>query len=287
MRLVNPVNPVNMICDNKSMPIGNAAFVGSIPENYDRYLGPVLFDPYASDLVTRLNLPESASVLELACGTGIVTQRLRDRLGPAARLVATDLNQSMLDYAARKLGPEAAVEWKQADATDLPFDDQSFDAVVCQFGMMFFPDKEQAMRETYRVLKPGGTFLFSVWDKIENNHLPHIAHKIISQFFEDNPPDFYEVPFSFHDPKTIKSLVSAAGFRQIQVSLLPLEAVSSSAEDAAKGLVHGNPVITAIRERDESSIPGIEAAVAAAVAAQCGNAPVRGRMQALVCRSLR
>lgn len=118
----------------------------SIPENYDRYLGPVLFDPYASDLVARLDLPESASVLELACGTGIVTRRLRDRLGPAARLVATDLNVAMLDYAARKLGPEAAVEWRQVDATDLPFDDQSFDAVVCQFGIMFFPDREKALQ---------------------------------------------------------------------------------------------------------------------------------------------
>ena len=265
----------------------NAAFVGSIPENYDRYLGRVLFDPYAADLVARLDLPESAAVLELACGTGIVTRRLRDRLGPTARLVVTDLNEAMLDYAARKLGPEATVEWKQADATELPFDDQSFEAVVCQFGMMFFPDKERALRETYRVLKPGGIFLFSVWDKIENNQLPHIAHTIISRFFDDNPPDFYEVPFSFHDPEAIKSLVSAAGFKQIQVSLLPVEAVSSSARDTAKGLVHGNPVIAAIKDRDESSVPEIEAAVAAAVADQCGDAPVRARMQALVCASRR
>ena len=269
------------------MPANNAAFVGSIPENYDRYLGPVLFDPYAADLVARLDLPENASVLELACGTGIVTRRLRDRLGPTARLVATDLNEAMLGYAGMKFSPEDAVEWKQADATELPFANQSFDAVVSQFGLMFFPDKERAVRETFRVLKPGGTLIFSVWDAIERNDLPHIAHGIISKFFEDKPPDFYDIPFSVHDPEAIKSLVSAAGFRQIQVSLLPLEAISSSARDAAKGLVHGNPVITAIRERDESSIPVIEAAVAAAVAAQCGDKPVRGRMQALICSAVR
>jgi SAM-dependent methyltransferase len=152
---------------------------------------------------------------------------------------------------------------------------------------MFFPDKERAVRETFRVLKPGGTLIFSVWDAIERNDLPHIAHGIISKFFEDKPPDFYDIPFSVHDPEAIKSLVSAAGFSQIQVSLLPLEAISSSARDAAKGLVHGNPVITAIRERDESSIPVIEAAVAAAVAAQCGDKPVRGRMQALICSAIR
>jgi ubiquinone/menaquinone biosynthesis C-methylase UbiE len=269
------------------MPANNVAFVGSVPENYDRYLGPVLFDPYAADLVARLSLPEDASVLELACGTGILTRRLRDRLGPRARLVASDLNAAMMDYASGKFRAEESVEWKQADATDLPFDDQSFDGVACQFGLMFFPDKERALRETYRLLKPGGVFLFSVWDKIETNDLPYIAHTIIAKFFDDKPPDFYEVPFSFHDPKTIKSLVSTTGFKQLQVSVLPLEAISPSARDVAKGLIHGNPVITAIKERDESRVPEIEAAVAAAVAAQCGDAPVRGRMQALVCVAVR
>ena len=272
---------------NARVPEPNAAFVGSIPENYDRYLGPALFDPYAADLVSRLSVSENASVLELACGTGIVTRRLRDRLGPAASLVATDLNDAMLSYAARKFRPEEAVEWKQADASDLPFTDQSFDAVVCQFGLMFFPDKEKALSETYRVLKPGGTFLFNVWDAIEYNELPHIAHAIIAEFFESNPPDFYEVPFSFHDAETINSLLSAAGFSETRFFLLRLPAVSPSADEAAKGLVHGNPVINVLRERSESSIPEIEAAVTAAVAAQCGAAPVRARMQALICSASR
>jgi ubiquinone/menaquinone biosynthesis C-methylase UbiE len=269
------------------MPAKNVAFVGSVPENYDRYLGPVLFDPYAADLVARLNVPENASVLELACGTGILTRRLRDRLGRSARLVASDLNEAMMGFASGKFGPEEAVEWQQADATDLPFADQSFDAVVCQFGLMFFPDKERALRETYRVLKPGGVFLFSVWDKIEINDLQHIAHTIIAKFFDDKPPDFYELPFSLHDPETITSLASTAGFKQVQVSALPLEATGPSARDVAKGLIHGNPVITAIKERDESRVSEIEAAVAAAVAARCGDAPTRGRMQALVCTAVR
>ena len=122
-----------------------------------------------------------------------------------------------------------------------------------------------------------------MWDAIEHNDLPRIAHAIISKFFDEHPPDFYEVPFSFYDPETIRSLVCAAGFRQIQLSLLRLTAISPSAQDAAKGLVHGNPVINAIKELNESSVPTIEAAVAAAVAAQCGDAPVRGRMRALIC----
>ena len=269
------------------MSDNNAAFVGAIPENYDRYLGPVLFEPYAADLVTRLNLPKNAAVLELACGTGIVTRHLRAQLAPRVKIVATDLNDAMLAYARRKFDNSETIEWKQADATNLPFADQSFDAVVCQLGLMFFPDKEKAMRETYRVLKPGGVFVFNVWDAIEHNDLQHIAHTIISRFFDDNPPDFYQIPFSFHDSEVIRSLLSAAGFRHIQSSLVSLKATAASVTDLARGLVHGNPVISAIRERDESSIPAIEAAVAAAVAVQCGDSPVQAKMQALICSAVR
>src|SRR5437870_6017489 len=230
------------------MPDGNAAFVGDIPENYDRYLGPVLFQPYAADLVARLDSPEN--VLELACGTGIVTRQLRKRLTLGAKIVATDLNEAMLSYAKQKFESSETIEWKQADATDLPFADQSFDAVLCQFGVMFFPDKEQAAREAFRVLKRGGGFLFNVWDAIEESELPLIAHTIISRFFDDNPPNFYEIPFSFHDEDKIRELLSAAAFRNIQTSVIPMTAVASSAREVTRGLVHGNPVIAAIRDRD-------------------------------------
>jgi ubiquinone/menaquinone biosynthesis C-methylase UbiE len=269
------------------MPEPNAAFTGSIPENYDRYLGPVLFEPYAKDLVARLNISDRASVLELACGTGILTRQLFEKRSPRVKIVATDLNESMLNYGRDKSGSETSVEWKQADATELPFADQSFDAVVCQFGLMFFPDKEQAVSEVYRVLKPGGAFLFNVWDAIEQNDLPRTAHEVIGKFFADNPPDFYQVPFSFHDPEEIRSFLSAAGFGDLQLTLLPLAAVAVSAVDVAKGLIHGNPIITAIRARDESSIPEIEAALTAAIAARYGVAPVRARMQALICTANR
>jgi ubiquinone/menaquinone biosynthesis C-methylase UbiE len=270
-----------------SMASNHAAFVGSVPENYDRYLGPVLFEPYAADLVERLDVPEEATVLELACGTGIVTRHLRDRLGPKTKLVATDLNEAMLSFAAQKFEDTESVEWKQADASELPFEDNTFDAVVCQFGVMFFPDKERALCETYRVLKSGGRFLFSVWDRIEKNDLAHTAHAIISKFFEDNPPDFYETPFSFHDPEIIRSMLRRAGFLDTRLSLLPLPAIGNSARALARGLVRGNPVIGAIKERDESSVPQIEARVAEAVAAQFGDAPVRARMQALICIAAR
>lgn len=269
------------------MSDNDAAFVGTIPDNYDQYLGPVLFAPYANELVARLDLGQEGSVLELACGTGIVTLRLRERLAPGVKIVATDLNEAMLTFAKQKLKSSEAIEWKQADATDLPFQDQSFDAVVCQFGVMFFPDKEQAAREAFRVLKPGGVFLFNVWDGIEENELPHIAHTIISKFFDDNPPNFYEIPFSFHDRETIASLLSQAGFRNVDFSIVSITAEAASAGEVTRGLVHGNPVIAAIRERDESQIPAIERAVASQVAAQCGDAPVRARMRAMVCSAVR
>ena len=132
------------------------------PQNYDRYLGPVLFEPFAKDMAARLKDEQPKNVLEIACGTGIVTRRLRDSLAPAVRLVATDLNPGMLAFAQRKFSESENLEWQEADAGALPFDDGSFDAVVCQFGLMFVPDKEAAMRECYRVLSSGGVFLFNV-----------------------------------------------------------------------------------------------------------------------------
>lgn len=269
------------------MPADNVAFVGSIPENYDQYLGPVLFEPYAEDLVARVRDSQPATVLEIACGTGIVTRRLRDGLNESAKIVATDLNQAMMDYAAQKFRPEEKVEWKQVDATELSFADQSFDAVVCQFGLMFFPDKEKAAREVLRVLKPGGVFFFNVWDSIELNDLAQSAYLVIMKFFPEDPPDFYDVPFSFHDADAIRSLLSAAGFRDVTVTAVPRPAKGDSARDVAHGLIHGNPVITAIKERDESKAPEVEAALAALIASQFGDRPMMSRMQALVCTGVR
>lgn len=260
----------------------NAAFVGSIPENYDRYLGPVMFDPYAADLVARLDVPEKASVLEIACGTGIVTRRLRDRFAPSTKIIATDLNEAMIDHAKQKFRADENVEWKTADAAALPFADASVDAVVCQFGLMFFPEKPRAAGEAYRVLKPGGTFLFSVWDAIELNDMPNLTHKIVSGYFQDNPPDFYDIPFSYYDRDTLRSLLESAGFNAVNVSAVPLAEVATSAKGMARGFIHGNPLINAINERDAALAPLIEAEVARSIAGEFGDPP-RARMQAVVC----
>lgn len=115
-------------------------FSNSIPELYDTYLAPLIFEPYATDLAARLTARPLARVLEIAAGTGVVTRALASALPASAAIVATDLNQPILDRATGK-GTSWPVEWRQADAMNLPFDATSFGTLVCQFGVMFFPDK--------------------------------------------------------------------------------------------------------------------------------------------------
>jgi len=262
--------------DNK-----NAQFAGSIPAAYDRYLGPMFFQAYAEDMAARLTPNAGSSILELACGTGIVTRVLRDRLPAPVRLVATDLNEPMIAIARTKFTERDAVEWKQADATNLPFEDQSFDAVVSQFGFMFFPDKPLSAREARRVLKPGGVFLFNVWDSLDQNPLGKIPHETIANFFEKDPPMFYQVPFGYYDREEIRRVLEQAGFRDIQIDLVAKEGPSTP-EDAAIGLVQGSPVAVAIAERDPSLFPAITKAVAKALAEQLGSPTFRAPMRALV-----
>ena len=260
----------------------HAQFAGSIPAAYDRYLGHVLFQPYAEDLAARLQAPEYGSVLELACGTGIVTRELRNHLPATVKLVATDLNEPMFQHAAAKFANGEAVEWQQADACSLPFGDGMFDAVVCQFGIMFVPDKALAAREARRVLKPGGVFLFNVWDAIEHNELCRIAHETIAGYFDKDPPTFYQVPFGYHDHNGIRRVLADAGFRDVRIDVVEKLSGASRAEDTATGLVQGNPVSVAIAERDPSLLPVITNAIAAALKSRFGEADLRAPLRAIV-----
>lgn len=260
----------------------HAAFVGTVPPNYDRYLGPLLFYPYADDLAARLPVARGTRVLEVACGTGIVTERLVRRLAGQGTLVATDLNDAMIAHAQTRIPADPALEWRQADGTSLPFPDRTFDVVVCEFGLMFFPDKAAGVREAFRVLRPGGTYLFNVWDKIEGNAVARISHDTIRTFFPDDPPQFYQVPFNLQDTAAVRGLLDAAGF--VDVEWLSVEKVgqSPSAADAAIGLVEGNPVLGTIMERRPEALPDIKAAVARNIAAELGDHPVRAPLRAHV-----
>ncbi|MDQ6655931.1 MAG: methyltransferase domain-containing protein, partial [Verrucomicrobiota bacterium] len=265
---------------------GSVAFTESVPVNYDRYLGPMLFEPYANDIVNRVDLREGMRVLEVACGTGIVTRKLRQLLPQSATIVATDLSEHMLDFARRKLSGTAGVEWQQADAMTLRFADESFDLVVCQFGLMFMPDQLAALREMRRVLAPGGELLLNTWDKLEHNDFSHTVHVTQMRFFPADPPMFYETPYSLHDVEQLRSWLQLAGYTQISVRPVNLPVMSASAADAAKGLVQGTPLIVAINERG-GDVAAITGAVAEALAHDFGKKPTRGRMSAIVCHATR
>jgi ubiquinone/menaquinone biosynthesis C-methylase UbiE len=265
------------------MSEGDARFLGTIPELYDRHLGPVAFEPYAEDLARRVKIDSPAPVLEVACGTGILTQRLRAVLPQRIKIVATDLNQPMIDYARSKLGPGALepIEWRTADAADLPFPSASFSALACQFGLMFVPDKEAAFREARRVLHPGGMMAFNVWDSMAHNPFGRLAYEVIGSFFPKDPPGFYQVPFGFHDPDVLRRLLETNDFSRIEIERVSLETRSASAKSLATGLVKGNPVSIVIQERGMALEPIVDALEAAFVQIG-GSEPFRSTMRALV-----
>lgn len=188
-------------------------FAGSIPENYDRYMVPLIFEPFAADLARRAAFLSPAAVLETAAGTGVVTRALAPKLSPGASYTVTDLNQPMLDHAASRQPPDGRITWRQADALALPFEDAAFDLVCCQFGAMFFPDRPSAYREARRVLKPGGHFLFSVWDRIEENVFADDVTNALARIFPDDPPRFLaRTPHGYHDKAVIRRELEDAGF---------------------------------------------------------------------------
>jgi SAM-dependent methyltransferase len=258
-----------------------ARFAGDIPENYDRGLGPHIFVDYAADMAARAAALKPTSVLELAAGSGIVTQALRERLPSGTALVATDLNGPMLEVARAKIG-EADVSYREADATDLPFEAEAFDLVVCQFGVMFFPDKDRSYREVLRVLRPGGRYLFNVWDSWARNPFARIAHDTIAGFFEGDPPQFYRLPFGYHALDPIEQSLHAAGFDGIEISRVGLDKEIADASLFARGIVFGNPVIDEIRSRTTTDPLLIQEAVTAALRGAFGPDPARMPLQAIV-----
>ena len=269
------------------MPDATSAFTGKIPENYDRHLAALLFDPYADDLVGRLSAHDGMRILEVACGTGIVTRRLVDKLAGRGTIIATDINEAMFAHARKGLPRRGDATWRHADGTSLPFETRSFDAVVCQFGVMFFSDKAAGAREALRVLRPGGVYILSVWDSLEVNPVQRITHETVAGFFPADPPAFYTVPCSYHDVPTIEGLLRDAGFEGVRVERVAKEGKSASAAEAAIGLIDGNPIFGEIMQRRPEALPDIKAAVAARLARELGDHPLRAPLRALVATARR
>jgi SAM-dependent methyltransferase len=258
-------------------------FAGSIPEIYDRYLVPLIFAPYAADLAQRMAARAAGDLLEIAAGTGVVTRALAAATGADLRIVATDLNPGMLAQAAT-MAIRRPVEWRQADALQLPFPDRSFDSIVCQFGVMFFPDKSRAFAEARRLLKPGGVFVFNVWDRIEVNDFADIVTRSLETLFPAAPPRFLaRTPHGYHDRATIERDLTAAGFeRPARIDTLAARSRAPSAREPAFAYCQGTPLRNEIEAADSARLDEATGHAASALAQRFGSGAVDGRIQAHV-----
>jgi ubiquinone/menaquinone biosynthesis C-methylase UbiE len=266
----------------KTMGATDAAFAGSIPAIYEQYMGPMFFEPYAEDMAERLRDVGQGRILETAAGTGIVTRALVRSLPPEVEIVATDLNQAMLDLASRRL-QAPNVKWQQVDAQKLPFEDASFDVIVCQFGVMFFPDKLAAYREALRVLRPGGRFAFSVWNSLDRNEVSRTVSDTAEKLFPDDPPRFIgRVPFGYSDPDRIRGEVQQAGFENVDITVVEKVTQAPSPREPALGLCQGTPLRAEIEARAPERLEDVTAHVTEALTARFGTSAVENRMSALV-----
>lgn len=263
-------------------PVGSG-FAGSVPELYERYMVPLMFQVYAVDLAARVGRLKPSRVLEIAAGTGAATRQLARELSAGATIVATDLNQPMLDHAAA-ISTVRAVAWQRADVMQLPFPDGSFDLVACQFGAMFFPDRPRAYAEVRRVLLPGGRFVFNVWDRLEANEFADTVDRALQACFPDEPPRFMaRVPHGYHDRVVIAQDVAQGGFeRAAEITTLPARSRAASPRVPAVAICQGTPLRNEIEAHGASCLEEATDCATAAIAARFGSGAVEGRMQAHV-----
>ncbi len=263
------------------MTASDKDFTGTIPEFYDTYLVPLIFDAYANDLARRVASLDPDAVLETAAGSGVVPRALASRLGPETRYVVTDLNKPMLDHAASKQGNDNRIEWRQADALDLPFEDSSFDAVICQYGVMFYPDRIKGYAEAYRTLRPGGRYIFNVWDHIGENEFADVVTEAASEVFPGDPPRFLaRTPHGYHDVEQIRLDLTKAGFSDISIDTVPEVSRAPSPRHPAVAYCQGTPLRNEIEARDAGLLEHVTGCAAKAIAERFGDGPVSAKIQA-------
>ena len=264
-------------------PDTDKIFTGSIPKLYETHLVPLIFQSYAADLASRVASRTPSRVLEIAAGTGVVTRHLASALPEGVSIVATDLNQPMLDLAS-EIGTSRPVEWRRADAMQLPFADGTFDAVVCQFGVMFFPEKSKAFSEARRVLRPGGAFIFNTWDRIEDNEFADTVTIALETVFPEEPPRFMaRTPHGYHDIAAIERDLKDGGFvSSPQVSTVAERSRATGPRIPAIAYCQGTPLRNEIEARDKARLGEATDVAADAIARRFGAGPVDGRIQAHV-----
>lgn len=267
-----------------SSPPNASPFTGSIPQHYDHYLGPMYFEPYAIDIVERFNPFSMQIVLELGCGTGRVTRHLRQVLPAGATLISSDVSPDMLAMAKEKL-KGLDIDWRIINAQELPFEDNSIDLVICCFAYMFVENKYKAFAEARRVLKPGGMFLFSTWDKLERNEPSYVFRKIVKTYLTESLPEIYNVPYAFYDPSMIREILVQAGFSSITIETVKKMAVSVTAKEAAIGLSHGGSLYNEIMNRNPAWIEEITATLEIELGEKYGKSPMSAPVSAVVCQA--
>ena len=264
----------------------SAAFQGSVPANYDQFLGPLFFEPYAIDLVKRWQTLKLNKVLELACGTGRLTHHLLQILDIEGRLYATDLNEDMLAVAKEKI-KDARIHWHVVDAQEVPFENDSFELVICQFGVMFFPDKLNAFKEALRVLQPGGTFLFLTWDEVAHNTVSYETQQVLQQVFPEDPPEFFKKgPYSYFDKDAIIATLREAGFQNIEITPAALAGTATNLEDVMNGILEGSPLALYLDEHGADKA-AIRALLQKSLSSYYKDGRYSFSMQALYCKGVK
>ena len=270
------------------MVVTDKMFAGSIPEIYDRFLVPLIFDSYARDLADRLAKIQPQDLLETAAGTGALSRAIASRLPAQVRMVATDLNQPMLDRAAARDPLTGRISWLEADALALPFADESFDVVACQFGVMFFPNRVQGYKEARRVLKPGGSFLFNVWNRISENAFADVVSQALAGLFPHDPPSFLaRIPHGYHDVEVIRSELRQAGFQWATIESVDHTSRAATPRDVAVAYCQGTPLRNEIDARDATRLEEATLIATEAVARRFGIGPVEGPIKAHVVTAVR
>src|SRR3954468_10005677 len=280
MRAINARRVTGMLETDK-------VFAGSIPENYDRYMVPLIFEPYAADIARRAASFSPTAVLETAAGSGVVTRALAPRLPRGATYIVTDLNQPMVDYAASRQPLDARIKWRQADALALPFENAAFELVCCQFGGMFFPGRTSAYRESRRDLKPGGHFLFNVWDRIEENFFADDVTNALAKIFPNDPPRFLaRTPHGYHDTALIRSELEDAGFSRVMIDTKAEQSRASSPRLPAVAYCQGTLLRNEIEAREGGRLEAVTDDAASAIAHRHGSGEVAAKIQAHVIEAL-
>lgn len=265
------------------MSDNDKVFTGSIPEIYDSYLVPLIFEHYAADLARRVAKSPVRAILETAAGSGVVTRALAPLLPGDARYCVTDLNPPMLERAKAMQGPDARIDWRAADALNLPFGDREFDAVICQFGVMFFPDRVKGYAEARRVLRPEGRFLFNVWDGIGHNDFARIVTEVAATLLPGSPPHFLaRTPHGHGHPQRIRDELARAGFRHIELETVTATSTAPEPSHPAIAYARGTPMYGELAPHGEAMVQRIVDAATEEIRARYGAGPVSAQMQGFV-----